>query len=968
MKMIKLFVFFFFLLFAEFHTSFSQVNFERKYSSTPNSTGVIGLLKLQNGKFLLVGQTSEKTIFAIIHPSGSLDYTYSRSSFNDLNFKFHPIAGTYDNLGTYILTQNLSGNGRIEVSKLNSEYSVDWRLLLPTTNSEIACDIIQTNDSNFVILGGIKSGLNFSTLRISKIHHYGILNWTKYFSLPALGSLGYRIQQLVDGSLLIAGKDKVLKSSANGDSLTTFNIGSTIQNFSSDGFSFVVGGTNFISKYDVYGNQLWTKNLEGKTSAVFSMSDGSMIISIIASSGNSITKFDAAGNLIWKESVRGKIYDITLLNNNDLLFGGEYQEMFYLIRTQSNGKYQALDITNIAENQILTSFTDFEINWYAQGVNNLKIEFTSNGGLTWNEIASSVPASSGKYIWNVPAPSTQQHQIRITSNENPQLNFLSPTFKISTMQKYEFIAANEIKMFAANNGEGSHDPTALNGGFYFPNGINGTKSMVFQDGLFWGGIINGEIRSNGNYYQSGLQPGKILSVGVADDPNLDKYKIWKIKKGWEGLPPSNDRSKYEFNYNNWPVDLGAPWVDADGDGIFTAGFDYPHYTGDEVLFYVANDLDTTLSQNVFSANPMGLEFQTTIFAFNENPPIGNCVYKKYRIINKGGTQIDSFYFGYWADIDLGYAADDFIGSDEQLNLAYGYNGNSSDNIYGTPPPAVAHALIAGPIVPASSNDSAIFKGTWRKNFKNLPMTSFSFYKCGDSFYRCPTQAQQTSSVEAYNNLKGLNTLGQAYVNPHSNQQTKFCVNGDPVNSTGWFEGVGWPQGFSPGDRYYLFSSGPFTFAPNDTQEVVIAIFAAQGTSNIQSVQEIKNSFPQIKNFVMNNSLTSIHEETFLPAGYHLNQNYPNPFNPTTVIGYELKESGYVILKIFDILGREVTTLINNEWRRAGKHTVEFNINNGLRTKNGELSTNVLFYQLRAGNSATGSAQVYVETRKMIYLK
>ena len=83
----------------------------------------------------------------------------------------------------------------------------------------------------------------------------------------------------------------------------------------------------------------------------------------------------------------------------------------------------------------------------------------------------------------------------------------------------------------------------------------------------------------------------------------------------------------------------------------------------------------------------------------------------------------------------------------------------------------------------------------------------------------------------------------------------------------------------------------------------------------------------------------------------LSQNYPNPFNPSTKIIYSVPQSSNVVLKVFDVLGSEVETLVNNE-KPAGSYEVEFDATG--------LPSGIYFYQLRAGN--------FVETKKMILMK
>ena len=89
----------------------------------------------------------------------------------------------------------------------------------------------------------------------------------------------------------------------------------------------------------------------------------------------------------------------------------------------------------------------------------------------------------------------------------------------------------------------------------------------------------------------------------------------------------------------------------------------------------------------------------------------------------------------------------------------------------------------------------------------------------------------------------------------------------------------------------------------------------------------------------------------IPNRFELNQNYPNPFNPTTTIAYSLAEPTQVSLKVYDMLGREVTTLVN-EYRQAGEHKVEFNANG--------IPSGVYFYKINAGD--------VTETKKMTLLK
>lgn len=90
----------------------------------------------------------------------------------------------------------------------------------------------------------------------------------------------------------------------------------------------------------------------------------------------------------------------------------------------------------------------------------------------------------------------------------------------------------------------------------------------------------------------------------------------------------------------------------------------------------------------------------------------------------------------------------------------------------------------------------------------------------------------------------------------------------------------------------------------------------------------------------------------IPTEFTLSQNYPNPFNPSTVIKYEIKTSEFVTLKVYDVLGREVVTLVN-EYQNAGKYRVGFN--------GGGLSSGIYIYRINAGKELSAS-------KKMLLIK
>ncbi len=98
-------------------------------------------------------------------------------------------------------------------------------------------------------------------------------------------------------------------------------------------------------------------------------------------------------------------------------------------------------------------------------------------------------------------------------------------------------------------------------------------------------------------------------------------------------------------------------------------------------------------------------------------------------------------------------------------------------------------------------------------------------------------------------------------------------------------------------------------------------------------------------------LTSTGKDNLPLKGFALYQNYSNPFNPTTTIKYQIPKPGLVQLKVYDVLGREVTTLVNEE-KSSGNYEVIFN--------GSKLASGVYYYQLKTGE--------YISTKKMILMK
>lgn len=104
-------------------------------------------------------------------------------------------------------------------------------------------------------------------------------------------------------------------------------------------------------------------------------------------------------------------------------------------------------------------------------------------------------------------------------------------------------------------------------------------------------------------------------------------------------------------------------------------------------------------------------------------------------------------------------------------------------------------------------------------------------------------------------------------------------------------------------------------------------------------------------FEINSSLTSTGDDVNIPKEFSLGQNFPNPFNPSTTIAYNVKETAQVTIKVYDMIGNEVATLVD-EVKPAGSYNVSFDAS--------KLSSGVYLYKMRAGN--------FVQIRKLVLMK
>jgi hypothetical protein len=416
-------------------------------------------------------------------------------------------------------------------------------------------------------------------------------------------------------------------------------------------------------------------------------------------------------------------------------------------------------------------------------------------------------------------------------NDNPQLG--DP---ISA-----YLNLNNISTKFKNTGISDFNISGNGSGFVFPKGTG--KTAIYESGLIWGAILNNPNEQDphvgGSTYREGLQGGKIISPGIAEDPNLPHVRIYRVRPDvypggpWvdlsveaidEGKTEVEIRTQYEQDWFEWRAIDGAPFNDVDANGIYNPNVDVPGVPGAaQTIWFVANDLSSSHTNFLYGTEPMGVEYQATYWEYRNGSFLDNLFFRKYKLINKGTFTFNDMYISMWSDPDVGKSNDDYVGCDTTLNMVYAYNAYEFDQLYDPyPPPAVGFDLLKGPTIQGN---------------QNLPMTAAYYFLNQDLYLTDPTPGSYSEgAVRFYRFMQGLIGLtGEPFINPVTGLPTPYTLSGDPLTGEGWIDG----EPYGPGDRRVGLASGPFQMAVGDTQEVVVAEIAAIGLDRLQAYRILK---------------------------------------------------------------------------------------------------------------------------------
>jgi hypothetical protein len=335
-----------------------------------------------------------------------------------------------------------------------------------------------------------------------------------------------------------------------------------------------------------------------------------------------------------------------------------------------------------------------------------------------------------------------------------------------------------------------------------------------------------------------------------------------------------------YEYNTYPahgdVALGqafnlAPFFDYDGDGIYQPeSGDCPLFDvmfqegcqscdalhGDMCLFWIDNDKGGLHLET--QGEPIGIEIHNQAYAFASNGVLDNTTFYTKKIINRGTQTLSDTYTAIWADGDLGYSNDDYVGSDIDRNMGYFYNGDSFDEDafgtagYGENPPAIGIDLLRGPYQDADGVDN---DEDGVVDNETLGMTNFMYYLNSTGI-----QGEPDEAIEFYNYMKSywLNgahlICGEAGIDVNQDTQliidTDWAFSGDSSDldpCDDWTEST---AGNPAGDRRGIVASGPFTIEPGSEHCIEYAVIWARPDPllDLNAVQTLQLSSDSIAIF------------------------------------------------------------------------------------------------------------------------
>lgn len=526
--------------------------------------------------------------------------------------------------------------------------------------------------------------------------------------------------------------------------------------------------------------------------------------------------------------------------------------------------------------------------------------------------------------------------------------------KIQAQIKYRALNVNNIKAFIhpQNLQFNNHSSGLPHFEYLYP--ADSLTTTICSYGLWLGGLDNNEqlhiaaeksIQNGSDFWAGPLSVDGLASTNNLNNANWSR--VWKIGK--------NDIIEHLNNYQNvnyqisdairtWPAHGDpalnqatylAPFVDVDGDLIYNPELgDYPLIKGDQAIYFIYNDQLVHYGSNGLK---LGVEVQCMAWAYGLSTNIdaySNTIFFSYKIINRSQKTYFDTYFGVFADLDIGNATDDYIGSHVNNGNYYAYNGDDYDEQnnttvgYGDNIPTQSVCILGGPYMDYDELDNPLGEcnesvngtgfGDGIVDNERYGMNRFVYFNSGGQTF----QSDPTIAPSYYNYLQsiwkdntsmtwggnghlssgGTDTFHPRFMFPNSSDPCNWGTNGIDPDMGLWTEEA---AGNDPNDRKGLASMGPFTFEAGSVHYLDIALVTAPGNADNNSRDLTQDYIEQIKqDYLVNpnnfgNQYVGLNEE--LDTSEQLIV-YPNPANGS-IIYFEISNPDKVEYFIYSSTGQ-----------------------------------------------------------------
>ncbi|MFA6597452.1 MAG: LamG-like jellyroll fold domain-containing protein [Ignavibacteriaceae bacterium] len=651
------------------------------------------------------------------------------------------------------------------------------------------------------------------------------------------------------------------------------------------------------------------------------------------------------GGISWEvqHTATNFLYGVSFPNeNNGWAVGNGGTILKYSGNTSSSG----ITVTSPNGGENVTVGSTQNITWTSSNVSNVMIEYTTNNGSNWFSLGSSYPASSGSFSVIVPNTPSTQCKVKVSDVSNSSISDMSDNvFTISTgtttgglIAYYPFNGnandesgngrngvvygaslttdrfGNPDKAYQFNGTSNYIDIPGTNNLHLNTNGLSLAAWINFTEPNDIHAIVGKHISGYGNGYYLMIRPATKFEFLVDSDFGL--------------------RSTESYNDGNWHFVVGT-------------------FDGSTMKLYVDGALKSSQPKTYSSLN------DSTLTIGKHHAGVATDFFNgkldDIRIFDKAISETEVLQL-----------FNDGINLNQGLVVHYPFNGNTNDESGNG-----KHGVKYGATLTTDrfGNPDKAFQFNGTSDYIDIPGTNNLHLNSTGLTLAAWINFTEPNDIHA---IVGKHISGYGngyYLMIRLATKIEFLVDSDfGLRTTESYNDGKWHfvVGTFDGSMMKLYINGELkssqtkTYSSMNDSTVTIGkhhtgVAADFFNGKLDDIRIYNRPITELElSALYNQKIVGIEENTSInPVAFSLKQNYPNPFNPTTSIQYAVGGTQFVSLKVYDVLGNEVATLVNEE-KQPGVYNYELGI------RNYELSSGVYFYQLRAGG--------FVQTKKMIVLK